>query len=229
MPDAQSCRAARPGRATPSDGATPSDRSTASDRAARRRHAAEGFPLDPDLEPSDRAEPSPTHRPSTGPAHRARPGVLGAVFAGGLLGTLGRYELGLVWPSSGDRFPLATFVVNTTGAFLLGLLLTLLLERLGPTRYLRPFLATGLLGGWTTYSTFAVDTATAARAGHPGLAAGYVLATLAAGLLAAVVGIFLGRRFLVPTGEPGVPVAALAERAARAGDETPPGHGDPDR
>lgn len=168
-------------------------------RAARRRFA-DTFPIDPDLAPSDRGEPSATHHPSLGPAHRAQPGVVVAVLLGGAVGTLGRYELGLAWVSPAAQFQVATFVINTSGAFLLGLVLTILLERFGPTRYLRPFLTTGLLGGWTTYSALAVDTAAAGRGGHLGVAAGYLAATLVAGLAAAAIGIWLGRRRFPRTG-----------------------------
>ncbi len=184
-----------------------------SKRAVRRR-VADTFPIDPDLAPSDRGEPSVTHHPWAGPAHRAHPGVLAAVFLGGAIGTVGRYELGLAWPAGAAHFPAATFVVNTSGAFLLGLILTVLLERFGPTRYLRPFLSTGLLGGWTTYSAFAVDAVTAGRSGHPALAIGYVTATLGAGLAAATLGIWLGRRRFPRTGALVVRVGqAMADRA----------------
>ncbi|MHB1582327.1 MAG: fluoride efflux transporter FluC [Acidimicrobiales bacterium] len=168
--------------------------SDAESKRAARRLVADTFPIDPDLAPTDRGEPSAVHHPWTGPAHRARPGVLAAVFLGGAAGTAGRYELGLAWPSAAGHFTTATFVINTSGAFLLGLVLTVLLERFGPTRYLRPFLATGLLGGWTTYSTMAVDAAGIERAGHPWVAVGYVVATLVAGLTAAALGIVIGRR-----------------------------------
>jgi len=182
---------------------------------AARRQVADGFPIDPDLAPSDRGEPSGAHRPSTGRAHRAHPGALAAVFLGGAAGTVGRYELGLAWPSAAGHFVTATFVINTTGAFLLGLVLTVLLERFGPTRFLRPFLATGLLGGWTTYSAMAVDAAGIGRAGHPWAAVGYVAATLVAGLSAVALGILLGRRRFPRTG-------ALIVRVGQAvGDAAP--------
>ena len=67
------------------------------------------------------------------------------------------------------------------------------IERRPPTTYLRPFAATGLLGGWTTYSTLAVETTTFAKDGDLATAAAYLALTFAAGLLAAVLGIALGR------------------------------------
>jgi CrcB protein len=186
----------------------------ADSKRAARRSVADIFPIDPDLSPSDRGEPSASHRPSTGPSHRAEPGTLAAVFLGGAAGTAGRYELGLAWPTAAGHFASATFIINTSGAFLLGLILTVLLERFGPTRYLRAFLATGLLGGWTTYSAMAVDAAGTGRAGHPWVAVGYVVATLVAGLLAAALGIVLGRRRFPRAGALIVRVGqAVADRA----------------
>jgi CrcB protein len=112
---------------------------------------------------------------------------------GGFLGTLGRYELTLAWPGPASGFPTATFVINTTGAFLIGLVLTVILERLGPTRYLRPFAVVGLLGGWTTMSSLAVEADVLIKQGHALTALGYLGATVVAGVIAAALGIALGR------------------------------------
>jgi len=120
-------------------------------------------------------------------------GVLLAVCGGGMLGTIARYEVGLAWPGSSGGFPAATFTINTTGAFLLGLILSIILGRLPHARYLRPFAATGLLGGWTTYSTLAVESTTLAKGDHLAMAATYLGATVAAGLVAGAAGIALGR------------------------------------
>jgi fluoride exporter len=161
--------------------------------AARTPPAA--LPIDPDLDPDDPGEPSSTHRPSsllTRP-HRVRPLVLVAILAGGALGTLGRYELGLAWPARGGTFPLTTFTINTTGALALGAVLTVVLARQQVSHYLRPFLGTGLLGGWTTYSTFVVDAAGLGRGDHLVLAVAYLLATLAAGVAAVGFGIHAAR------------------------------------
>jgi CrcB protein len=68
-----------------------------------------------------------------------------------------------------------------------------LLARFPASPWLRPFLATGVLGGYTTYSTFAVDTVELVDAGRPVLAAGYVLASVLGGVLAVVAGLLAGR------------------------------------
>ena len=157
--------------------------------------AARPLPIDPDLDPDDPAEPSRSHRP-TPPfvhVHRARPSVLAAIAGGGFIGTIGRYELGVAWPTAPGAFPLATFAINTSGALLLGAVLTVLLARREVSHHVRPFIGTGLLGGWTTYSTLAVEAATLAKGGHLAVAALYLLATLSSGVVAVAVGIGAAR------------------------------------
>jgi fluoride exporter len=160
---------------------------------ARWMGAADRLPIDPDLAPDDAGEPSRAHRAGAPHPRRARPTVLAAIVAGGFLGTVARYGVERALPQLGVGFPTATFLVNCTGAFLLGLLLAALLERARPAPHLRPFAATGVLGGWTTYSTLAVDAATLGHKGDPTLAAGYLALTLVVGLTATAVGIALGR------------------------------------
>jgi len=153
------------------------------------------LPIDPDLAPDDPGEPSPTHRPVVH-VHRSRElDVLAAVGGGGFLGAVGRYELGLSWPTGAGHFPWTTFTINVSGAFLLGLVLTLLLERVGATRYVRPFFCVGVLGAWTTMSTFAVDGDVLLKDGHVLTALIYVLATVIVGVAATSVGVALARAF----------------------------------
>jgi CrcB protein len=161
----------------------------------RGRHD-DRLPIDPDLAPDDPGEPSVTHHPGVH-VHRARQlDVLAAVAAGGFVGALGRYELGLAWRTTGaGQFPWTTFTINVSGAFLLGLVLTLLLERVGPTQYLRPFLCVGVLGAWTTMSTFAVEGDLLVRDGHAATALTYGLATVLVGIAATKIGITLATRF----------------------------------
>ena len=121
--------------------------------------------------------------------------VLAAVGAGGFLGALGRYELGVAWPTPAGHFPWTTFTINVSGAFALGLVLTLLLERVGPTRYVRPFFCVGVLGAWTTMSTFAVEGDLLVKSGRAAMAIVYVLATLAFGIGATWAGVRLARGF----------------------------------
>jgi CrcB protein len=115
-----------------------------------------------------------------------------AVMVGGAAGALARWAIELAVPSVGG-FPLATLLINVTGAFALGLLGVLLWERLAPTRYLRPLLGIGFLGAYTTFSTMAMEGVRLLDQGRPGLAVGYWLVTLLGGQMAGVWGMWLGR------------------------------------
>jgi CrcB protein len=116
-----------------------------------------------------------------------------AAAVGGALGALARWGVGRALPHSPGGWPAATLTVNLTGCLLIGVLLAVLLSRYPGHPWLRPFLATGVLGGYTTYSTFAVDAVQLAEAGAWGAAAGYVLASVVGGVLAVAAGLVLGR------------------------------------
>jgi CrcB protein len=120
-------------------------------------------------------------------------GPVGAVFGGGCCGGLARYAVTEAWPARAGGFPWAIFMINTTGTFALALLLVLLVEVVPPTRYLRPALGAGFLGSWTTFSALTTGTSELAAHRHPGTGAAYLVATAAAGLAAAVIGLLLGR------------------------------------
>jgi CrcB protein len=119
---------------------------------------------------------------------------MAVIALGGCLGALARYEVGLSWPTSARHFPWSTFVVNTSGALFLGVVLTLMLERPARTRLLRPFLCVGFTGAWTTMSTFALETDLLVKDGRAPTALVYVVATVVVGILSAWCGIMLGRR-----------------------------------
>jgi fluoride exporter len=117
--------------------------------------------------------------------------VLGAVSAGGATGALARFFLQSAWPHHTGDFPWATWVINVTGCFLLGMLMALIARRWPAQRYLRPFLGTGVLGGYTTFSTWAVETLQS----RPWVAVLYAGGTLAGALAAAWAGgAVVGRR-----------------------------------
>ncbi len=116
----------------------------------------------------------------------------GLVFAGGALGTTARYAVGEavgpwgVWPA-------ATFLVNVVGAFLLGVLLEALGRRgpdVGGRQRLRLLLGAGFLGGFTTYSTLAVDIAGLLRDGHASVGVAYAAGTVVLGLVACTLGVW---------------------------------------
>lgn len=112
---------------------------------------------------------------------------------GGALGALARWGVATALPHARGAWPWATVFVNVTGCLVIGALLAVLLARFPTSPWMRPFFAVGVLGGYTTYSTFAVDAVQLARAGHGGLAVGYVLVSVVGGVLAVVVGLLAGR------------------------------------
>ncbi|MFI5427744.1 fluoride efflux transporter FluC [Aeromicrobium sp. UC242_57] len=121
------------------------------------------------------------------------------VAVGGAVGTLSRHGIN-EWLSTDHLFPAATFAVNVSGAFLLGLLLMSLTLRGGRTgsdtgtpRDLRLLLGTGFLGGFTTYSTLAVETETLLRHDHVAMALTYGLGSTVLGLIAALGGAVTAR------------------------------------
>ncbi len=126
-------------------------------------------------------------------AARARIPVVLAVAVGGALGAPIRYEITAHVNVAPDSFPWPTFWINISGAFLVGLLLTFVLERWPPTRYVRPFLAIGLLGAYTTFSTYSVETDVLLKDGHVGVGLGYAIVSLVAGGIAVYIGIVVGR------------------------------------
>jgi CrcB protein len=113
------------------------------------------------------------------------PRVLGVVALGGIIGSLARYGLAEAFPRGHSEFPWATFTINVLGCFAIGVLLA----RLTPRSHLllRPFLGTGILGGFTTFSTFAVDTEKLLHE-HVVVALVYFFGTVTAALLAAFIG-----------------------------------------
>jgi fluoride exporter len=120
--------------------------------------------------------------------------VILAVAAGGLLGAPARYGIGLGLPVHSGGFPLGTFLINVSGSLALAALVTLVIERWPPTRYVRPFFGTGFLGAYTTWSTFVVDTTVLAKDGHVAVAVAYVAASLVTGFAAVFAGVVLVRR-----------------------------------
>jgi CrcB protein len=106
--------------------------------------------------------------------------ALAAVAGGGVLGALARCAVGVAWPHAPGGFPWATWSINVSGCFLIGVLYSLLGRFRPGDRLIRLFLGTGVLGGYTTFSTAEVDVL---RAG-PGIAPAYLSATVVGALLA---------------------------------------------
>jgi CrcB protein len=146
--------------------------------------------------------------PRSGPDQRfPEPAVrVAAIAAGGSLGTLARYGVGRALVPAPLGFPWPTFAVNVAGSFLLGFILVLVVERWPPTRFVRPFAVIGFCGGFTTFSTMAVEIAQRGQHGKVGIAALYLMASLAAGLAAVALGMTAARSGLGrPPGDRSIP------------------------
>lgn len=130
--------------------------------------------------------------------------MVAAVAAGGAAGASLRAVGLAAFPTAEGGFPVATFVENVTGAFLLGALLTLLASRWHTNRYAKPLLGTGLLGAYTTFSTFAIELALLLAGGWWVVALTYAAVTLVVGVAAVFVGVALARRWTGPRGNGGV-------------------------
>jgi fluoride exporter len=149
--------------------------------------------------------PNPVRRRHIG----SGPGAadLAAIAIGGGIGSVARYLLSAAFPA-GHFFPWAIFAVNVSGSFLLGLLMVYLLEVWPPRRFLRPFLAVGLIGGYTTFSTYAGGVLTLFTADRPELAVCYALTSVLVALAAVWCGMKAARA-----------AAALPTRLRERGDD----------
>ena len=117
------------------------------------------------------------------------------VLAGAGLGGLARYVAGTsIMSKYGGRFPLGTFVINVTGSFLIGVVMTLLTERFHPHPNWRLFLVVGVLGGYTTFSSFEYETYQAVRNGERWMGLIYVMGSVFLGYLGVWLGALLTAR-----------------------------------
>lgn len=117
------------------------------------------------------------------------------IVVGGGTGSLVRYLAGAaIMSRMGSRFPLGTLVINVTGSFLIGLIMTLLTERLPPSETWRPLLVIGFLGGYTTFSSFEWETYSAVREGSFWIGALNVAGSITLGYAAVWLGALLARR-----------------------------------
>jgi CrcB protein len=123
------------------------------------------------------------------------PAVLAAVSLGGVLGAEARYGMSVALPHEPTQIPVSTWLVNTSGCLLIGVLMTVVMELSAPHRLVRPFLGVGVLGGYTTFSTATVEVQQLTLHGRPGLALGYLVGTVVAALVAVTAGM-VGTRAL---------------------------------
>lgn len=144
---------------------------------------------------------------------RQRWDILLVIAVGGIVGSLGRWAVGVALPHRDGAVPWSTAVVNVGGCLAIGALMAVV-EVAPPSRYLRPFLGTGVLGGFTTFSAYMLDTRVLLVAGQPVAATSYLFGSLAGGFTAVWLGAVLARAILVSR------VARVA-RTARGGRGVP--------
>jgi CrcB protein len=152
--------------------------------ATRDSASSETDAVDPDVDvhvPRQRQEAS-THR-----------GVVPVIALGGMLGASARHSLELLWPTLPEAFPWATFAANVSGCLLIGVLMVHVVEAGAAHPLVRPFLGVGLLGGYTTFSTYAVQGDGLLTSHHPGRALAYLIGTLAAAMVSVALGVFTAR------------------------------------
>ncbi|MEU9788506.1 fluoride efflux transporter CrcB [Streptomyces phaeochromogenes] len=142
-------------------------------------------------EPADFS--APARRSS---AWRGQGPVVAVVSVGGAIGASARYGASLLWPTHTGGFPWTTFWVNVVGCFVIGAFMVVITEAWAAHRLVRPFFGTGVLGGFTTFSTYAVDIRTLVDTGHPRTALAYLAATLVAALAAVWLAVTAARRIL---------------------------------
>jgi len=123
-------------------------------------------------------------------------GVVGMVALGGALGSMARYFMaGAVQPAWWPGFPFGIFVVNITGGFFMGAITALAALKLNLSPEMRAFLTTGILGGYTTFSTFSLDSALLLERGAYAQAAVYVAGSTLLSIAALFAGLWIIRGF----------------------------------
>ncbi|MFI1768553.1 fluoride efflux transporter CrcB [Streptomyces sp. NPDC020800] len=120
--------------------------------------------------------------------------VLTVVAAGGATGACARYAAALLWPTGKADFPWTTLGVNAVGCLIIGVFLVAITEGWTAHPLLRPFFATGVLGGFTTFSTYCVDIERLVREDRAGVALAYLAATVVFAMVAVKIGVVIARR-----------------------------------
>ena len=147
----------------------PDQQSTEDTEAAARK------PIDPEVD---------LHQVRTSRLRRDDISMLTTISVGGATGAAARYLIGQGWPTPVGAFPGSTLAINILGCALIGVLMVLITEMWSRQRLLRPFLGTGVLGGFTTFSTYTVDIQRLVADAHVDIALLYLALTPICALLA---------------------------------------------
>ena len=132
-------------------------------------------PIDPDID---------LRRPGSARHGHVDAAMLATIAAGGATGAAARYLIGATWPTPAGAFPASTLAINVLGCALIGVLMVLITEVWSRQRLIRPFLGTGVLGGFTTFSTYTVDIQQLVAGAHVDTALLYLSLTPIGALLA---------------------------------------------
>ncbi len=132
-------------------------------------------PAGPDAGPHVSARPGPGPR---GRFWQGQGAVIAVVSVGGAIGACARYGAALLWPTPTATFPWTTLLVNAVGCAVIGVFMVIITEVRAAHPLVRPFFGTGVLGGFTTFSTYAVDAQRLVDGGHPRTALAYLALTL---------------------------------------------------
>jgi CrcB protein len=135
-------------------------------------------------------------RPARPPVRRGQAPVVAVVALGGALGATARYAFSLWWPTPPGQFPWATFWTNVIGCAVIGVFMVVITDVWAGHRLVRPFFGTGVLGGYTTFSTYVVDIQKLLDSGHARTGLVYLAATLLAALTAVWLAVTATRRVL---------------------------------
>ncbi|MFG2404896.1 fluoride efflux transporter CrcB [Streptomyces brevispora] len=122
--------------------------------------------------------------------------VVAVIALGGAAGASARYAASLLWPTATDGFPWTTLLVNVIGCAVIGVFMVVISEVWAAHRLVRPFFGTGVLGGFTTFSTYAVDIERLIDGGRARSGLAYLGLTLLAALAAVWSAVWLTRRVL---------------------------------
>lgn len=127
---------------------------------------------------------------------RGQAPVLAMIATGGAIGACARYAAAQIWPAQPAGFPWTTFWINVVGCAVIGVFMVVITEVRAAHPLVRPFFGTGVLGGFTTFSTYAVDIRNLVDHGRPGTGLAYLAATLLAALTAVTLAATVTRRVL---------------------------------
>ncbi|MFF9479302.1 fluoride efflux transporter CrcB [Streptomyces sp. NPDC014733] len=147
----------------------------------------------------DPVDPDAGARP---PARRRNPlsgqgAVIGVVSLGGVVGACARYGASLLWPTPSGGFPWTTLAVNSLGCAVIGVFMVLISEVRSAHRLVRPFFGTGVLGGFTTFSTYAVEIQRLIADGRARTGLAYLALTVVAALVSVTLAATVTRRLVV--------------------------------